>query len=236
MKKLFFLGCLILTIACQGAATTTPSREPISSSQPPTTVPATEISTPGPKYFTEEFNTSLNAWSFFQTGGEANPSASLENGKLRLDISSPQTWYYLVYNPYEYKNITISTKLTGTPSGSMGLICRYSESKGWYEFNVSSDGSYTVLLGKWLAQGIAKYTPIASDTIGQPQAGGLDYEITMTCQDNNLFLYVNEKLLRKLDVTHYALTEGRIGINTSSFTETPMTASFDWVKVSAPSQ
>jgi hypothetical protein len=47
-------------------------------------------------------------------------------------------------------------------------------------------------------------------------------------------LYINKKLFRKLDVSHYGLTEGMIGINASSFEEIPMIATFDWVKISEP--
>ena len=114
------------------------------------------------------------------------------------------------------------------------MICNYSESNGWYEFNLASDGTYSVLLGQWLAEGIAQYTPIAIDTSEYLKAGKLDYEIGLTCQDNTLLLHINGKLFRKLDVTRYGLTKGKIGINASSFEETPMIATFDWVKVEEP--
>ena len=89
------------------------------------------------------------------------------------------------------------------------MICDYSESNGWYEFNLASDGTYNVLFGQWLAQGIAQYTPIATDTTEYLKPGNLNYEIGLTCQENILLLYINGKLFRKLDVTRYGLTEGR---------------------------
>ncbi len=64
-----------------------------------------------------------------------------------------------------------------------------------------------------LADGIAQYTPIATDSTEYLQAGNLNYEIGLTCQENTLLLYINGKLFRKLDVTRYGLTEGKIGIN-----------------------
>jgi hypothetical protein len=39
-----------------------------------------------------------------------------------------------------------------------------------------------------------------------------------------------------VDVSRYGLTEGKIGINASSFDEVPMIATVDWVKVEEPSQ
>jgi hypothetical protein len=192
--------------------------------------------TPVPLFFTEEFNTDLGAWASFQTGGAESPTVKLENDLLRIDFSSPNTWYYAIHNAHEYSNVFVSAKFLGTPTGSLGVICDYSESNGWYEFNLASDGTYGVLFGQLLAQGIAKYTPIATDTSEYLQPGNLDYEIGLACQENILLLYINGKLFRKLDVTHYGLTKGRIGINASSFDEAPMIATFDWVKVDEPGQ
>lgn len=240
MKKLL-LGCLILITACQGGASTL-TAEPSSTATiqtPPEPATATLTftpsptltSTPSPKYFTEEFNTEMSAWVSFQTGGETNPTLTLEDDILRLDIPSPYTWYYAVYDSHEYQNVSISTKFTGTPSGSIGLICRYSES-GWYEFNVASDGTYSLLLAQRLSQEIAQYTPIATDSISYLQPGNLNYEIGLTCEENNLLLYINGILLRNKDITNYGLSGGKVGITAASFDQIPMTASFEWVKVS----
>jgi hypothetical protein len=187
-----------------------------------------------PLFFTEEFNTDLEAWSSFQTGGAESPIVKIENDFLRIDFSSPNTWYYAIHNGHEYSNILVSAKFLGTAAGSLGVICDYSESNGWYEFNLASDGTYSVLFGQWLAQGIAQYAPIATDTTEYIQPGKLDYEIGLACQENILLLYINGKLFRKLDVTHYGLTQGKVGINASSFEDIPMTATFDWVKVEKP--
>ncbi len=247
-KQLLFIisiaGFIFLT-ACN-LATVTPTSQtslpsPIAPSQTPpkpataalTFTPApTDTSTPFPMYFTEEFNSDLNAWESFQTGGSGSPTVRIENSFLRIDIPSPNTWYYAILNIHDYSNVTVSAKIDGNPDGSIGLVCYYNESKGWYEFNVASDGTYGVLFGQWLAEDIAQYTPIATDTSSYLEAGGLDYEISMACQANDLLLYVNGTLFRKLDVSRYGLTDGKIGITTSSFGETPMTSFFDWVKVS----
>lgn len=243
MKKLFLIGCLILTTACQTATSTLVAEStPATTLQTPpapatatvTFTPATTLTpTPVPLYFTEEFNTDMSAWSSFQTGGETSPSVSIGNDQLRLSISSPNTWYYAIHNAHEYDDVFVSAKFSGSPSGSMGLICRYSE-KGWYEFNVASDGTYNILLGQWLGDGIAQYRPIKNDTTEYLKRGNLDYEIGLTCQGDIMLLYINRKLFRKLDISSYGLERGKIGITTSSFDDVPMSASFDWVKVSQP--
>jgi len=244
MKKIL-LVCLILITACQSADPESVAEStPTATIQPPpetatatgTFTPApTFTPTPIPMYFTEEFNMDLNAWDSFVTGGDTTPTVNIANDMLRLDIPSPHTWYYAVNNSHEYKNVSVSAKFTATPSGSVGLICRYSKS-GWYEFNLASDGTYSILLGQLLAGGIAQYTPIATDSTNYLQAGNLNYEIGLTCQENTLLMYINGTLLRNKDVSNYALPEGRIGINAASFQEVPMNATFDWVKVSEPSQ
>lgn len=216
--------------------TTAPPTPPVPATATQTFTPApTLTATPMPLFFTEEFNTDLGAWASFQTGGAETPAINLENDSLRIDFSSPHTWYYAIHTSHEYQNVSINAKFTGAPSGSIGLVCRYSES-GWYEFNVASDGTYSLLLAQWLSEGIAQYTPIATDSTNYLQAGSLNYEIGLTCQENTLLLYINGTLLRNKDVSNYGLAEGKIGINASSFDETPMNAIFDWVKVSEPNQ
>lgn len=242
MKKILLLGYLILTVACQGiSATPTSESTPTATAQPPlepatatvTFTPpptATLPPTPVPLYFTEEFNTDLNTWTFLQTGGETTPSAILENDMLRVEISSLHTWYIGIHNSNTYKEVSINTKFNGTPSGSLGLVCKYSEN-GWYEFNVASDGTYSVLLGQWLSDGVAQYIPIATDKGQYLQAGNMNYEIKLTCHENELILYINQNQFRKLDVTNYHLPEGKVGITAASFDSIPATYLFEWLKV-----
>ena len=246
MKKIFLMGCLTLLVACQSATATPQASEtstPIAATQTPpppatatmtfTPVP-TLTPTPVPLFFTEEFNTDLGAWTSFQTGGTEAPTVKLENDFLRVDFPSPNTWFYAIHNAHEYSSVFVSAKFSATPTGSLGVICNYSEANGWYEFNLASDGTYSVLFGQLLAQGVAQYLPIANATTEYLQPGTLNDEIGLTCQDNTLFLFINGKFFRKLDVTRYGLTEGKIGITASSFDEVPMIATFDWVKVSEP--
>jgi hypothetical protein len=190
--------------------------------------------TPVPLFFTDEFNSDLGAWVSFQTGGAEAPSVKLENDLLRIDLPSPNTWYYAIHNAHEYSSVYVRAEFSGTPAGSLGVICNYDESKGWFEFNIASDGTYSILFGQWLAQGIAQYTPIATAGSEYLTAGKLDYEIGLICRDNTLFPHINGKLFRKVDVSRYGLTEGKIGINASSFEEVPMTAAFDWIQVEEP--
>ena len=242
MKKLL-PGFLILISACQ-TATPTPVQEPIpaeivqtpteaASATPSATLTPAFTPTPLPLFFTDQFNADMNSWLSFQTGGETAPEVGLINDFLRLDISSPDTWYYFLHNTHTYSDVFINAQFVGTPAGSMGLVCRYSDA-GWLEFNIANNGTYNVLFAHWLAEGIAEYTPIATDSSEYIHAGTFDYEIGLTCQENYVLLHVNGKLFRKIDVARFGLTEGNVGLSVASFDETPMIASFDWFSVGQP--
>lgn len=183
---------------------------------------------PPPSYFSDEFDTLSPYWNFLQTGGGNPPTQTVENGSLRVNISSADTWAVGIHNVHSYSNVFVRAAFSANPSGSVGLICRYDESIGWFEYNVASDGTYSVLIGEWLADGIVQYKPIAS---GDSRIGGLSGEIGLFCEDNFLRLYANGTLIRNLEVTNYGLTEGYIGITASSFADAPMTSVFEWVKV-----
>lgn len=241
MKKIFLIGCLLLTVACN-LPVSTPTADPASAETPPspptpdaatqsqsiteTAVPAVEAP---PLYFTDEFDAVTPFWEFHQTGGAQLPAPSLQNGALRIDIGSPDTWLIGIHNVHSYSSVFIRAKASISTSGSVGLICRYSED-GWFEFNVSSDGSYSVLLGQWLSSEVVKYLPVINDTSNQ-LTGGLPGEIGLFCEDNFLRLYADDTMIRRVEVTNYGLEEGNIGITASSFAEVPTIALFEWVSV-----
>ncbi len=241
MKKLL-LGCFLLITACQGATPTPVQESTPTASLPPSLEPATATvtftpaptftSTPVPLYFTEDFNSpDTSSWASFQTGGENPPALRIENGLLRFDLSSPDSWYYAIHQTHEYEDVGLTAKFSGPPSGSAGLICRHSMD-GWYEFNIASDGTYSVLFGQSLGDGIASYLPIANSASEYLAAGVMDYEIGLTCQQNQLSLFINGKLIRNLDVSRFALASGKSGIAVATFQDASAIATFDWFKIS----
>lgn len=247
MKKLL-LGCLVLITACQPAAS---SPTPVASLFPTATLPATSIPvtetpavtatleptfTPLPRFFTNEFDSSLAGWVILQAGNEAAPGIKTENSNLILQMDSPFTWVYGVYGAEDYDDIRVDARLAnqgGSPA-SIGLICRYSETDGWLEYNISTDGTYSVLYGQWLASGIADYLPVLSASSKAIQPSGTSQEIGLICSGTTLSLYIDQSLIRNVDVSRYELTSGKVGITASSFENTPVIAAFDWVKVSEP--
>ena len=250
MKKFLLIGCLLLIAACQstsGVQTETPAPVPSSTAPPPPTpIPVTDTPaptatpalspTPLPRFFTDEFDSSLTGWAILQAGNDSVPIVKTENGSLSLQMDSPFSWLYTVYGAQDYANVRIDAQFTnqaGSPS-SMGLICRYSEEDGWFEYNVSTDGSYNLLYGSWLAVGIADYLPITDGSSNLIQPSGAPQLIGLACSDTALALYINDTIIRNVDVTNYGLTEGKVGITASSYENTPVVVALDWVKVSEP--
>ena len=247
MKKLL-IGCLILITACQPAADAPTPVAPLfpTATLLPTSIPATitppppptlELTaTPLPRLFTNEFDSSLAGWVILQAGSDAVPNIKTENSNLILQMDSPFTWLYVLYGAQDYTAIRIDTQFenqAGSPS-SIGLVCRYSESDGWFEYNVSTYQTYNVLYGHWLANGIADYLPILSASSKAIGLSGTPQEIGLICSETTLELYIDQQLIRKVDVSRYELLEGKIGLTASSFENTPVIAAFDWVKISEP--
>ncbi len=245
MKKLL-IGCLILITACQ---TTTPTPEPSlfpTATLPPSSIPDTPTPvpsstpepspTPFPRFFTNQFDSSLAGWVILQAGNDSVPNISTENSTLRLEMDSAHTWLYILYGAQDYADVHVDTQFTNSAlsPASMGLVCRYSEKNGWFEYNVSTDGTYNVLYGKWLSVGIADYLPVIDGSSKEIKQSGDPQHIGLTCNDTTLGLYINDNLIRRVDVARYELTEGKTGLTASSFENTPVITSFDFVTVSEP--
>lgn len=255
MKRLLLIGLFLLT-ACNGMTlepapvpTVTPARViptpvPVSSSQEatltPTSIPspiATVTPLPPERYFTEEFDSVPAYWSILYASGDASRVNLInENSTLTFEIYGQNTWLYAIYGAFEYEAVHVETRVEsrGSEINSMGLVCDYDEQDGWYEFNISNDGSYSVLYGQWLSDGIARYTPVLNDTSNNIATGNSVNEIGLDCYEDVVQLYLNGKILRKLNVAHIGLSGGKVGLSLGSFEEAPVILAFDWVKVSEP--
>ena len=218
-------------------ATFSPTAVPVTDTLLPTATPTPELtSTPFPRLFTNEFDSSLMGWVILQAGNDAVPHIKNENSNLILQMDTPFTWVYAIYGAQDYESIRVDTKFVnqgGSPA-SIGLVCRYSESDGWLEYNLSTDGTYNVLYGKWLSSGVADYLPILSASSNAIQPSGAAQEIGLICSDTTLSLFIDQTLIRRVDVSSYKLTTGKVGLTASSFENTPVMAAFDWVEVGEP--
>lgn len=248
-NKKFFIGLiLLLTSACNLPASTqqvdsgpTQTPPPPPTIAPPTqTLPPAATATltltpspaPPPLYYTEEFNSPASYWQFFQTGGTGSLTSLIEDGVLQVNLPTEDDWGMAANDTNSYLNVFVRAKVTANPSGSAGLICRYTEADGWFEFDANSDGTYSLLLGQWLAPDVAKYIPVIND-VSNSLSSGLNVELGMFCQDNYVQLFVNDVMIRRVEVTNYGLEEGGVGITFASLKEAPASVIFEWVKISS---
>ena len=250
MKKIILVGCLILTSACQQAATAPEAVLPPTATVPasPTPVPATLTPeptftpeptltpTPLPRYFSTQFDSSLAGWSILQAGNETLPDISTDNGTLRLQMDNSYVWLYTLYGAQDYADVYIETEFINSAlsPASAGLICRYSETDGWLEYNVSTDGTYNVLFGRWLSVGIVDYLPITDGTSREIKQSGEPQQIGLTCSGTVLQLYINGSIIRNVDVSSYELGAGKVGLAASSYENVPVVVVFNRVTISEP--
>jgi len=240
-----FILLAILLTACQPAVISTPlppteTELPLPSataSLSPSPVPATPTVTlaPAPLAFTEQFDGNLPYWTFQQVdNGHPASDPNVENGFLVFDLTGPNQWVYAIYNTPTYADVRVDaqTDLPAAGTGAFGIVCRYSEEQGWYEFNVYADQTYVLLFGQWLAQGVARYTPLFRNGSEKIKAGA--NQIGLLCQGNTITPFINGVQMRSWQDNKFGLKTGKIGISAASFGSGPFTIAYDWLKVSQP--
>jgi len=250
MKKILLIGFILLTTACQQAPPTSEPVIPPTATVPasPTPIPAsptpeptstsgpTLTPTPLPRYFTTQFDSSLAGWSVLQAGNETLPNISTENGTLHLQMDNPYVWLYTLYGAQDYADVYIETEFINSAlsPASAGLICRYNETDGWLEYNVSTDGTYNVLFGRWLSVGVADYLPITDGASKEIKQSGENQQIGLTCSGTVLQLYINGNIIRNVNVSSYELPAGKAGLAASSFENVPVVVVFNYVTINEP--
>jgi hypothetical protein len=206
---------------------------------PPSPVPPTPSPNPSPsppsRVFTEEFTGAAPYWQYVQVDtGAALPNPKLEGGFLVFDLPSPDQWIYGVYAPFEYADVRLDATVQVRFGGDAvpGLVCRYDGERGWYEFDVLDDQTYVLLYGEWLADGVARYTPLVRAESEEIVSGA--NELGLLCEGDVLTPFINGTQLRRRQESTYGLTSGNVGIAAASFERAPAQIAFDRLQVSIP--
>ncbi len=240
-----FVIVALVSLACGidwGTSTTEPPvqqpQQPQQPSQPQATEEPVQPSAQAEQFFTEEFDQSVDNWSYFLTHGDENAmNLIVEGGYLTFDLPAEGLWVYTLYDPYTYEDVRIDVRAEnrGDNKNNISLICRYDEKDGWYEFNIENTGLYNILYGKWNddMRG-ASYAKIADGGSNAIRSGKDVNEYTAICKGRTLILYINGKQVRSVDDNQRVLRSGQIGIGVSSFDRFPVIVDYDWVKVSQP--
>ncbi|HLA07317.1 MAG TPA: hypothetical protein VJ022_07735 [Anaerolineales bacterium] len=213
--------------------------------EPPTqTLPTDTPLSDAQPFYTEEFDTNNDNWTYFVVDGntnriadEDNPGLSVftGNGALTFDLNDNNLWTYSTYDPFEYEDVRIDMRVTnrGVNTNDVSLICRYTDT-GWYEFNIGNDGLYTILFAKVDSSDNVSYKTIFEGGSTAIKSGKGTNEYTAICSGRTLSLYINGKETRVITETNYNLTSGKIGISVSSFDVLPVAIDVDWVMISEP--
>lgn len=260
-KPLFFLVSFVLIVglACGGGTTpaTQPPQQPNNPpqqqpTQPPPPAQATDTeaapaptdppSAPTSQFFTEEFDSPLSsAWDILTVTGSDNAdpdkvTVEAKDGFLVWNFDSPQVYYYMFYNAFEYEDVTIDVRADnrGKNTNSVSLICRYDPEVGWYEFNIDNGGLYNILYAEVNKDGDIGYNLITNGGSTKIHQGKDVNEYSITCKGESLSLSINGDEVKTISEKNYRLRKGQIGMSVSSFNVLPIIIEMDWLKVTEP--
>ena len=258
---LFITGLILLVgLACSalggGGATPTqppPPTEPVQvlptatepePTEPPATeAPATEAPTEAPateapaasQFFTEEFSSedALANWDSFSLGQGEDNNLVIEQQEdhLLFDLGDEDLYVYYMYTPYEYDDVSIklNAENRGRNNNNVSLVCRMnSDGTQWYEFSVESGGVW------YLYAVDDKYNIIANGGTNALQQGRAINEYAMTCQGDEITLFVNGEEIRSVKDNTYGFSGGLVGFNISSLNVLPITVAVNWFEISQP--
>lgn len=210
----------------------TQPEEPVQVEEP--TAPAAE------EFFTEEFEGDTGNWSYFNILGskETNESGlnlETDDGYLVFDISTKELYTYVMYDPYEYKDVALELRAEnrGTNNNAISMVCRYSD-EGWYEINIQNSGLYNILAATYNPSGDVVYNFLADGGSNKIKVGKDINEYKMVCKDRTISLYINGFETRVLDDNKHVLRDGQVGFSVSSFSDPTVKVEIDWVKISQP--
>jgi len=185
-------------------------------------------------YRTEEFDGSIDWWTWFTTNGdESQLDIYQDSGKIIFEMYDSNIWAYLTYGEYYYDDVEVHTLVEnrGMNSNSISLVCRYDENLGWYEFNVGSDGLYDILrYDGTLSNG--GYTLLANGGSNNIRMGKDFNEYAIQCAGDEMSLWINGVYTNS--VRDRTFKEGLIGISASSYDSTPIIVDFEYVDIIYP--
>jgi S1-C subfamily serine protease len=209
----------------------------VSSGTPGTPVaPNLSAKKPGDVFLQDDFSTDTRTWEqswmgFLTQGIEDQVTYSIQNNKLVVEINSPLTYAYYLFKSLNVSDVRIDTKVDnlGHNNNNVSLVCRGSIEKGWYEFNVASNGLYWV---KRYDPKVRGYIDIGKGGSTLIKTGQATNEISAICQGNQLSLMINGALVRTF--RDNVLVTGQVGLSVASYFVLPVKVAFDYFKVSVP--
>lgn len=182
--------------------------------------------TPPSATFLDDFDKGIsNYWAYFLALGEKNDvNISAQGEHVRFTITDYDTYAYLIYELHNYDDVRIDTEVTnqGSNNNNVGLVCRFSED-GWYEFNISSSGVYSVY-----AFDNNEYRLIRNGGSTLIRMDKETNQYSIECIGEELTLYINDEKVWSGDDSSF--NSGMIGISASTKEYQPVKVDFEWIK------
>ena len=184
---------------------------------------ATPVQVPAPRDFTENFDSSSSYWTTFGTNNVV-PDVQLQNGFLVFNLTKTNIWADTIYNAQTYQDVRVDAQVEvrAGNDGTVGIVCRYSQTNGWYEFNIYADQTYMLMYGQWLSPGIARYMPLHITGSEKIKTGA--NQIGLVCQGDALTPYINNVRMITYEDNKVGLKDGNVGLTASSFSDVPLVA------------
>ena len=216
-----------------------PTEEP-PTEEPPTEEPAAEA----PAYYKEEFDESASTYYpdeyFYEVlRGPDNASEDIyldDRGHLVFEINTRDTYYYLYYNPWVYSDVRVGVEAEnlGVNSQSISLVCRKEEGRGWIEFNIAGDGTYSIFAFDEL-QGTG-YNQIYSGGSTAINIGKKTNTYIAECIGDEISLFANGVEVRTQTIpnAYQFIREGTVGFSVSSFNSVPVLVEMEWFWIEQP--
>jgi hypothetical protein len=242
--------------------TNTPALAPTEEAAGPTsTLETTAVpDTPAPqnqKFFTEEFDGDLSAWYGFLVDRKRDPAqavivkeqtvqekpeeykdinTSAQDSFYLFNIPRRQTTIYSFFDGFNYDDVRVDVRVDSRNINAnyVTLICRYTETDGWYEFRIAHNGLYGIYFAKPNATGLITFRTIADGGSTKVKAGNAVNEYSIICQGNELMLYINGELTKTASDGLGVLRTGKVGVSVASLDSLPVLVGYDWVKISEP--
>jgi hypothetical protein len=224
----------VLPTTTELAPTEPPPATKSPATEAPTEEPATEVPTTS-EFFTEEFDSAaaLTDWNSFSlgTGEDNNLVIKQRDDHLLFDLGDEDLYVYYVYTPYEYDDVSIklNAENRGRDTNIISLACRMNaEGTQWYEFSIESGGL-------WYLYAVEdNYNVIANGSTNALKQGREINEYAMTCQGDEITLFINDEEVRSVRDNTYGFNSGLVGFNISSLNVLPITVAVNWFEISQP--
>lgn len=233
--KRFFISFSILvlaSLACQalgnpGGNNVTPtSIVDFSTITPnaPTIGPTTPTTIAPQVLFQDDFSNPSSNWS---TGEDGDAKLAIEDGMFHILIKAPQNLYWTTASE-NFTDVHIdvdSEKLAGPNPAEYGIVCRYNEANGVYNFYylVIAGDTYAAIIK--VVNGEQQEISARDLKFDAIQAGNASNHISADCVGNRLSLSANGNEL--YSVTDDAYTSGDVGLIVTTYEEGGMDVNFD---------